>query len=149
MVAVVAEAIVLLGASVVGALVLATAELGGMVIELCAHPCVAIATSATPAAIRARDLAIIGLTLTGAVAPLGQGFDDAISRCCGIERDSFAVAHGSIGGGDRADAIERRSTRWHWYHSRPRPVGPRRGGDSFDGVLRWSSDDFDLMFAQH
>ena len=104
-VAVVVEARVLLvgsltGASVAAASVCSTAELGGMVIELCAHPCAVIATSATPAAIRARDLVLIRLTLTVAVAPLGQCFDDAISRGCGIERDSFAVAQGSIGSSD-------------------------------------------------
>ena len=99
MVAVVVEARALLDGSVAGASVWSTAELGGMVIELCAHPCAVIATRAT-AAIRAPDLAIIRLTLTGAVAPLGQRFDDSISRGCWIEADGFAVTDGSIGSSD-------------------------------------------------
>ena len=108
-VAVVVEARALLDGSVVATSVLtrsvaedsvwSTAELGGMVIELCAHPCAVIATRAA-AAIRARDLAIIRPTLTGAVAPLGQRVDDAISRRRWIERDGFAVADGSIGSSD-------------------------------------------------
>ena len=109
-VAVVVEAMVLLEASVTGASsvlstsvagasVWATAELGGMVIELCAHPCAVIATRAA-AAIRAHDLAIIRPTLTGAVAPLGQRVDDAISCRRWIERDGFAVTDGSIGSSD-------------------------------------------------
>ena len=113
-VAVVVEARVLLDGSVVATSVLTTsvattsvagdsvwsaAELGGMVIELCAHPCAVIATRAT-AAIRAPDLAIIRLTLTGAVAPLGQRVDDAISCRRWIERDGFAVTDGSIGSSD-------------------------------------------------
>ena len=108
-VAVVVEARVLLDGSVVATSVLtrsvaedsvwSTAELGGMVIELCAHPCAVIATRAA-AAIRAHDLAIIRPTLTGAVAPLGQRVDDAISCRRWIERDGFAVTDGSIGSSD-------------------------------------------------
>ena len=104
MVAVVVEARVLLvgsltEASVAGASVWSTAELGGMVIELCAHPWAEIAMRAA-ATIRAPDLAIIWLTLTVAVAPLGQCFDDAISRGRWIEGNGFAVADGSIGSSD-------------------------------------------------